>query len=407
MSLLSLSAQDPLGMSALAFLLTSLGLSSTAGLRAYLPLLVVGLAGAGSTPLIPLQPSFSELGNPVMLIVLGVLVVGEFIADKIPIVDHISDLVHTLFRPLSGAIIMASTQNTLSDIQPWIAAAVGAVLALGVHGFKSTSRHTVTVATVGHGNTLVSLAEDVGVVAAILLMLFAPVIGAILIVAVALAAIRLMRGIKRRFSRRNATSAGTVVRADPVRRSPRISKREQKKLAAVQKQAAAANSARGAGDNAGQNPAGGGGALGAGAKAVGGAAAVGAGVKAAGGAAALGAGALAAGAAAAMLPHNVPGGQDVPAGALGNPNPAQQQGKQLPPIRQGMGPYIPAESQFAPTIGGDNPGPYRPPAQVPNPIAPSPLTGPTQGYPPNWPDEGGLPLPYPGDGPTLPGSRLP
>src|SRR5262249_3342655 len=127
-------ALDPLSSSAFIYLLAALGLSSTAGLRAYLPLLAVGLAG--STDILPLQANFQPLGSPVVLVILGLLALGEFVLDKVPIVDHVSDAVHTLIRPVSGALIMAGTQNTLSDWHGWVAAAVGALLALIFHGAK-------------------------------------------------------------------------------------------------------------------------------------------------------------------------------------------------------------------------------------------------------------------------------
>lgn len=183
-SIFSLFGQSPPGdaasLSDLTYLLAALGLSTTAGLRAYLPLLAIGIASDIDPSLLPLQSNFKDLGNPVVLIILAVLVVGEFAIDKVPVLDHLSDVVHTVIRPVSGAIIMAGTHNSLSDVSPWVAAGVGAVLAFGLHGTKAATRPAVTATTVGHGNPVVSLIEDVVVVLGIAVLMLLPVLGFIL-----------------------------------------------------------------------------------------------------------------------------------------------------------------------------------------------------------------------------------
>jgi hypothetical protein len=205
MMLLS-AAQDPYSLAAIGTLLAALGLSATAGLRAYIPLLAVGLAG--SADIMPLQDSFKDLASPTVIIILAVLVVAEFIIDKIPLVDHVSDAVHTIIRPVSGAIIMAGTGNSLSTLSPWVAAALGALLALVFHGAKATTRPAVSATTAGIGNPIVSLVEDVVVIAAVLLLIFAPIIGVLLLVLVVVVFARLFARIVRRFRRKNGNAAG-------------------------------------------------------------------------------------------------------------------------------------------------------------------------------------------------------
>lgn len=208
---------------AITVLLAALGLSSTAGLRAYLPLLAVGIAGSVPGPfdgkLIPLQSSFQVLSDPVVLIVLALLTIGEFTIDKLPVVDHLSDAVHTIIRPLAGAMILAGTQNSLSLTSPWAAAALGGVLALGVHGVKATTRPAVTATTAGLGNPIVSFIEDVLVVVAVLLLVLAPIIGFILLAALVLVIGRLLLRIVRRFRGRKAgkqVNQGVRVNAVPA-----------------------------------------------------------------------------------------------------------------------------------------------------------------------------------------------
>jgi hypothetical protein len=166
----------------------------------------VGLAGSAN--IVPLQDSFKDLASPPVIIILAVLVIAEFIIDKIPLVDHVSDAVHTIIRPVSGAIIMAGTGNSLSTLSPWVAAALGGLLALVFHGAKATTRPAVSATTAGIGNPIVSLVEDVVVIAAVLLLIFAPIIGALLLVLVVVVFARLFARIVRRFRRKSGAAAG-------------------------------------------------------------------------------------------------------------------------------------------------------------------------------------------------------
>ena len=198
---------DPLSPVALTTLLTALGLSSTAGLRAYLPLLILGISsdirGPGGEALLPVQDQFHVLGNPLVLGVLAVLVVLEFLADKVPGVDHISDIVHTVIRPAAGALIMAGSANSISDESKIAAAVVGAVLALATHSAKASTRAAVTTTTGGLGNPIASFLEDILVVGVILLLVLAPVVGFIALVLLLIlffkAARAAFRGIRRVF----------------------------------------------------------------------------------------------------------------------------------------------------------------------------------------------------------------
>ncbi len=213
------AAQNPYSLAALGTLLAALGLSATAGLRAYIPLLAVGLASTAN--ILPLQDSFKDLASPAVLIILATLTVVEFIIDKVPLVDHVSDVIHTIIRPVSGAIIMTGTANSLSTLAPWVAAIMGALLALVFHGAKAAARPAVSATTIGAGNPIVSLVEDVVVIASVLLLLFAPVIGVILLVAVIVLFARVLRRIARRLSgkRANSESGATPAKA---RRGARV-----------------------------------------------------------------------------------------------------------------------------------------------------------------------------------------
>jgi hypothetical protein len=197
-----LSSPEALSSEAILALLTALGLSSTAGFRAYLPLLALAVGSSINSSALPLQPNFQTLKSPPLIIILGALTILEFVVDKIPVIDHFSDAVHTVIRPLSGAIIMAGTQNSISDINPWLAAGVGAILALAFHTVKATSRPVVSATTAGVGNPIVSTIEDILTVVTSVLLIVAPILGIILLVILVLLMARLMIGVVRRFRSR-------------------------------------------------------------------------------------------------------------------------------------------------------------------------------------------------------------
>jgi hypothetical protein len=148
-------------MEALFAIFSAFGLSASAGLNAYIPLLVVGVI-AHYTDLIELAAPYDTLANPWILILLGILLIIEMLADKIPAVNHINDLIQTFVRPVAGAIAFAAGTNVIKGINPVVALACGLLVAGSVHLAKSAAvRPFVTATTAGVGNTPVSIAEDV------------------------------------------------------------------------------------------------------------------------------------------------------------------------------------------------------------------------------------------------------
>lgn len=140
---------------------TAFGLSASAGLNAYIPLLLVGLL-ARYTDLIKLNQPWDTLAHPGIILMLCVLVIIEMLADKIPAVNHINDLIQTLIRPAAGAIAFAASANVITDVSPVLALAAGLLVAGTVHITKAGAvRPMVTATTGGAGNIPVSIAEDV------------------------------------------------------------------------------------------------------------------------------------------------------------------------------------------------------------------------------------------------------
>jgi hypothetical protein len=172
---------------ALFGIMSAFGLSASAGLNAYIPLLVVGVI-AHYTNWIKLTPPYDLLANPWILILVSLLLIVEMLVDKIPAVNHINDIIQTIFRPAAGAIVFAASAHILTGISPLLALACGLLVAGSVHTVKSAAiRPAVTATTGGTANVPVSLAEDgFATVLSILSIVIPVLVGIILIVVIAL-----------------------------------------------------------------------------------------------------------------------------------------------------------------------------------------------------------------------------
>jgi len=148
-------------MDLLSGIFSAFGLSASAGLNAYIPLLVVALL-ARFTGLIKLTPPWDLLTSWWIIGLLLVLSFVEFFADKVPAINHVNDVIQTFIRPTAGAILFAASAETITDIHPILALAAGVLVAGGVHAAKSVVvRPAVTATTAGVGNVPVSVLEDI------------------------------------------------------------------------------------------------------------------------------------------------------------------------------------------------------------------------------------------------------
>lgn len=168
----------------LSHLATSFGLAGSAGLNAYLPLLIVALT-ARFTKLITLNKPFDVLTDNVVIGALVVLLLIETFVDKVPAVDTINDAIQTFVRPLAGAILFAANANVIGDVHPVLAVICGLILAGSIHAVKATARPVVTAATGGLANPVVSAAEDAVSATVTVLAILTPLLGALLLVAAA------------------------------------------------------------------------------------------------------------------------------------------------------------------------------------------------------------------------------
>lgn len=148
-------------MEMLTGVLGAFGLSASAGLNAYIPLLVISLT-ARFTDLIHLREPWDALTSWWIIGLLLVLSLIEFFADKLPAVNHANDVIQTFVRPVAGAIVFAASANVITEVHPFLALGAGVLVSGAVHVVKSAAvRPAVTASTGGVGNVPVSVAEDI------------------------------------------------------------------------------------------------------------------------------------------------------------------------------------------------------------------------------------------------------
>ncbi len=163
-------------------ILAAFGLSASAGLNAYIPLLVVSLL-AKFTNLIELSDPWRAMESWWIIGLLIVLSVIEFFADKFPAVNHVNDIIQSFIRPTAGAILFAASANVITEIHPVISIAAGLLIAGGVHAIKSlVVRPAVTATTAGAANVPVSMLEDaVSTTLSVLAVVLPIVVGVVLL----------------------------------------------------------------------------------------------------------------------------------------------------------------------------------------------------------------------------------
>ena len=199
-------------------LLAGTGLAAAAGLNAYIPLLLLGLAGR-FLDVVTLPAGWAWLENEWVLGILGVLLIIEMVADKIPAVDTVNDWIQTIVRPSSGGIVFGTgaTSETAAVTDPasffesnqWVPIVVGVVIALAVHLMKAGARPALNALTFGLAAPVASVAEDISSVVLSILALLAPVLVILALGALIVGFVVLFRrtAAKRRAKRQQAAAA--------------------------------------------------------------------------------------------------------------------------------------------------------------------------------------------------------
>lgn len=186
-------------------ILFGLSLAACAGLRAWLPLLTLGLLGRYGV--LELNPALSFVSETPALVVFGVATVLEILGDKIIAVDHLLDTIGTIIRPIAGMVaagsVLTQTDPTTTAV---LSIVVGGGAALTVHSAKAAVRaHSTAFAPLhaGLGNAGLSLLEDlatiVGLIVAVLLPLVAGLIAIVALIAAVCALVFCIRSGVRLF----------------------------------------------------------------------------------------------------------------------------------------------------------------------------------------------------------------
>jgi Domain of unknown function (DUF4126) len=184
-----------------------MGLATAAGLNAYIPMLMLGLL-ARFTDVVALPGGWSWLENGWVLALVGVLLVIEIVADKVPALDSINDAVQTFVRPTAGGIVFGSgtAAQTAAVADPgefarsgqWIPVVIGVLIALVVHLLKTAVRPAANVATAGVAAPVLSTIEDGISVSLVLVALLIPALVLVIVVVIAWVAVRMLRRRRRR-----------------------------------------------------------------------------------------------------------------------------------------------------------------------------------------------------------------
>ena len=144
-----------------------LGAAVASGLRLYATVAVLGFLGRSGVVTLP--AGLAVLAHPWVIVAASALYLVEFLADKIPIVDSIWDLVHTFIRVPAAALLAWAALAPMPEHWRIVAALVCGGVALSAHGLKSSTRAVLNTSPEPVTNWAASLAED-GLTAVLLLL---------------------------------------------------------------------------------------------------------------------------------------------------------------------------------------------------------------------------------------------
>jgi hypothetical protein len=181
----------------------TMGFSFAAGINLYATVAILGLASRFDWVALP--PQFKVFDNDIVIGAALVMYVVEFFADKIPWVDSVWDAVHTVIRPVGGALIAVATLGQASPTVEGLAALMGGTLAAGSHFSKAGTRAVANASPEPFSNWILSITEDVFVVGLGMLALKFPIVAAVVVligvVLIALFAAWIVRAVRRRWAR--------------------------------------------------------------------------------------------------------------------------------------------------------------------------------------------------------------
>lgn len=185
----------------LAGLGRTLGFSFAAGINLYATVAILGLASRYGWVALPEQ--YRVFDNDLVIGAALVLYVVEFFADKIPWVDSVWDALHTVIRPIGGALIAVGTLGEASPAVEGLVALLGGTLAAGTHFTKSGTRAVANTSPEPFSNWILSIGEDIFVVSLGFISLKYPLLAALVVLVgvllILIFAAWIVRAVRRRW----------------------------------------------------------------------------------------------------------------------------------------------------------------------------------------------------------------
>ncbi|HVH58230.1 MAG TPA: DUF4126 domain-containing protein [Vicinamibacterales bacterium] len=190
----------------------TMGFSFAAGINLYATVAILGLASRYNW--VSLPPQYQAFDNDFIIATAIGLYVIEFIADKIPWFDSVWDTIHTVIRPLGGALIAVTTLGEASPTTEVLIGLMGGTLAAGTHFSKAGTRALANTSPEPFSNWILSLSEDGFVIMLGLIALKYPIIAAVVValgvVVIVMFAAILVRAIRRRWARARPASGSRL-----------------------------------------------------------------------------------------------------------------------------------------------------------------------------------------------------
>ena len=193
---------------------TALGTAWTSGINLYATVFIIGIIQKVSSYQLP--GGLDVLDNWIIIGIAAGLYLVEFVADKVPYVDSVWDVIHTFIRVPAGAVIAYAATYDLDPTYVIAATLVGGGLALSSHGTKAAVRGVANMSPEPVSNWTLSLSEDAIAIVGALVAIFAPILVAIVLVIFGLGFVwfapKVFRAIKRMLSATRALLRGSSMK---------------------------------------------------------------------------------------------------------------------------------------------------------------------------------------------------
>jgi hypothetical protein len=180
----------------------------TSGINLYATVAVLGLCSRYQ--LIALPDTFRAFDNPVVITIAIAMYLIEFVADKVPWLDSVWDAVHTVIRPIGGALVAVTALGHASPAMQTLAALLGGSVAMTTHLTKAGTRAVANTSPEPFSNWILSLGEDLFVIGltyfAVQHPLAATLVALVLLVVIVAFASAIVRALRRRFAARRVAA---------------------------------------------------------------------------------------------------------------------------------------------------------------------------------------------------------